>query len=95
MADGTVVWAVWQDAALALPENSGNYLIWVRSPLEDAPIVAPLSYATAAFYDKAGCMWTTHDELEHYCAALDRVDRARAEHVSHWMPMPTGPEDRV
>lgn len=97
MADGTVVWAVWQDASIALPTDSGRYLVWVHAPLRGflSPIFSGDGYAAVGFFDRSGCIWSTEDEAEHYNACLTVVDRDAAYYVSHWMPMPTGPEDRA
>ena len=87
-----VVWAVWQDASLTLPAESGNYLVWVHSPLRGIMSHISDDYAAEAFFDRGGCLWCTVDDTEHYNACLTAVDRDTSYHVSHWMPMPTGPE---
>lgn len=91
----------WINATEQLPENFGNYLVWVQEPVdwttkrlsENAEEWEnfDMSHVEYLFFNKDQKVWSDDDTPMNAC--LKNVNVHDAFHVTHWMPLPERPKD--
>lgn len=91
----------WIPVSERLPDVPGTYLVLVKEPKKytESRIRGEVeewenfdfSHVEPVFYDNDQCIWNDDDVPMN--ANLDVVNTYEAFHVTHWMPLPKGPEE--
>lgn len=87
--------SAWIKCSERLPEESGEYIAYIREPLKiqksEFEKEYNFSYVTTMGFEKGKMLWSDGHE-DAYNAALSVVDTDQEFHVTHWMPLPDAPE---
>ena len=91
----------WVSVEERLPEEPGEYIVYIRESLDNTrkrenKELEPwedydLSYVYSAFFDIGQMVWDVGNT--YYNAVLSVVNREKDSHITHWMPLPTKPEE--
>ncbi len=83
----------WIPATERLPEKPGEYNVYLRCGIElqDPEFGCDLSYVTTCHFDPDQCLWD--DGACRYNGFLEHVNKQRTYYITHWMPLPKGPEE--
>lgn len=91
----------WIPVSERLPDVPGTYLVLVKEPKKYTESRMrgeveewenfDFSHVEPAFYNKDQGIWGDDDDPMN--ANLDVVNTYEAFHVTHWMPLPKGPEE--
>jgi hypothetical protein len=78
----------WIDANERLPEQTGEYIVFLKASKKWIDAGEDVSYTTAMWFVKEQKVWKEMNGDDSYNAVLSAVDTDWACSVTHWMPLP-------
>ena len=82
----------WIDANERLPEQTGEYIVFLKASKKWIDAGEDVSYTTAMWFFKEQKIWKEMNGDDSYNAVLSAVDTDWSCSVTHWMPLPDAPE---
>lgn len=82
----------WISANERLPEQTGEYIVFLKASKKWIDAWGDVSYTTAMWFVKEQKVWKEMNGDDSYNAVLSAVDADLACSVTHWMPLPKKPK---
>lgn len=82
----------WIDANERLPEQTGEYIVFLKASKKWIDAWGDVSYTTAMWFVKEQKIWKEMNGDDSYNAVLSAVDTDLACSVTHWMKLPEMPK---
>lgn len=84
----------WIDANERLPEQTGEYIVFLKASKKWIDAGEDVSYTTAMWFVKEQKIWKEMNGDDSYNAVLSAVDTDWACSVTHWMEIPKPPVNK-
>lgn len=84
----------WIDANERLPEQTGEYIVFLKASKKWIDAGEDVSYTTAMWFVKEQKVWKEMNGDDSYNAVLSVVDTDWACSVTHWMELPKPPVNK-
>lgn len=84
----------WISANERLPEQTGEYIVFLKASKKWIDAGEDVSYTTAMWFVKEQKVWKEMNGDDSYNAVLSAVDEDWACSVTHWMELPKPPVNK-